>query len=179
LGQVLSRASRSGFAVVLGFVILLFFPEILCKMPQNCGGIAGSAFERRDASRPPPAVSALHTDDDVFIEEAGVLEETDGGFRSKFIGSEFANADEIPQPLGGFRFNEIEKRIQSVDLAAGRRFAILRERFELGFHEFSESAIFETFDDRSCPLERKVKDSPSRNKLAAVVDFSQQRGFLN
>jgi hypothetical protein len=53
LGQVRSTFSTfeiSGFPVVLGFVILVIFPEILRQMSEDGGRVAGPSFKSRDAA---------------------------------------------------------------------------------------------------------------------------------
>ena len=88
----------------MGFVILLLFPKVLGEMAEYGGGIARPSLKCGDATRTAPAVAPFHADNDVFIEEAAVLEKSDCGLRREFVGSEFANADQISQFFGFFRF---------------------------------------------------------------------------
>ena len=103
----------------------MFFAEILGQMTKNGRSVGRPAFEGRDAARSAPAVAALYADDDVFIEEPALLQEPHCGLRREFIRPEFANADEIAQPLGLLRLGKLEKRIQPVNFALGGRLAIL------------------------------------------------------
>src|SRR5262245_44251917 len=120
-------ASRSGFAVVVGLVILLFFSEVFREMAENGRGITRSAFEGGNTARPSPTVATLHANDDVFIKEAAVFEETDRGLRREFIGSELANADQIAESFRIFRLCQIEKRIQAVHFAPRGWLPVLRK----------------------------------------------------
>src|SRR5260370_16011510 len=123
----------------MGFVILLFLTEVFGEVAENRRRIRRPAFECRDAARAAPAIAALHTDDNVLVEKSAFLQEPDCGFRSEFVGSELAYADEIAKPLCLLRLNQLQKRIQSVHFAFRWWLAILRQRLELGLHELAES----------------------------------------
>src|SRR4029077_14390266 len=128
--SICSRSGRaSDFSAILGFVILLLFPEILGQVPKYGCGIRGPSFKRGDAARTAPAVPSLHSNHDVFIEESAVFQEAHSRFRSEFVSAEFAYADQIAQPFGLFRFGQIQERIQTMDFASSGRFSVLSQRF--------------------------------------------------
>ena len=97
--------------VIMRLVVLLFFAEIFGKVAENGSSIRRTAFKCRDAAGPAPTIAPLYTDNDVFIEESALLEETYGGFGSEFIRAEFADADQIAQPLGLLGLSHFEERI--------------------------------------------------------------------
>ena len=121
----MSSRSDLDFPVVAGLVILLFLSEVIGEVAENRRSVSGTSFERRDAAGPSPAGAALDAYDDELVEEAAILEEPHGRFRREFVGAEFADADQVAQPLGFLRLGEFQEGIESMNLAARRRLAVL------------------------------------------------------
>src|SRR5262245_40656542 len=96
-------------------------------MSEDCCGVSTPSLKRRDAPRATPASSAFHTDNNVFVEEAALFQEADCGLRGEFVHTKLANTDQVAEPLGLLRFRKLQKRIQSVNLAACWRLSILRK----------------------------------------------------
>src|SRR5262249_10841496 len=116
---------------------------------------------------------------DVLVEEPAFLEKTNRRFRGKFIGAEFANADQVAQPLSLLGFRKLEKRIESVHFAFCRRLAVLRQRLKLSFHEFAQSAILKAVNDWTCPQKRKKENAAPRHNAAGFIDLAEQRCFFD
>jgi hypothetical protein len=95
------------------------------------------------------------------------------------VSAELANADEIAQPLSFFRIGKIQKWIEAVNFASGRWLSVLGQRFQLGFDEFAQCAIFETFDDWSGSRQRHIEDALARSQTPGLIDFAQQGRFFN
>src|SRR5688572_32083989 len=107
------------------FIVLLFFAEVLREMSEDGSRVGGAAFECRDAAGAAPAIATLHAHNDVLIKESAFLQKSHGRFGSKFVRSEFADADEITQPLRLIRLSQLEERLQTVHLALRGRLAVL------------------------------------------------------
>src|SRR5262245_22601249 len=110
--------------VVMRLIVLGFFAEVFREVPEDGCSVRWAPFKCRNATGTPPAVTTLHTDDNVLIKESALLEKTYSRLRSKFIGSEFANADEIAQAFGLFGFSQFKKGIQAMHFAFCRWFAV-------------------------------------------------------
>src|SRR5262249_876461 len=123
------------------------FSKIFREVSEDGRCVSRPPLERGNATRAAPTVAALHPNYDVFIEESAVLQKANCRLGSEFIRAKFADADEISQTLGIFRLSQVKERIQTMHFTAGRRFTILRERFELRFDELAKCAIFETFNN--------------------------------
>ena len=66
-----------------------------------------------------------------------------------------------------------------MDFALGGRLSILSQRLDLGFDEFAESAIFETFNDRPCAQIRHVEHASARYHTSGLIHFAKQRSFFD
>src|SRR5262245_25508104 len=112
-------------AVVMGFVVLLLFSKIFCKVAQDRGRVCGPAFESGDASGTAPAGTPFNTNDDVFIKESALLQKSYCGFRSEFVRAELTHTDQIAQALRLLRFRQFQKGVQAVYLAFCRGLPVL------------------------------------------------------
>src|SRR5262249_33263796 len=97
----------------------------------------------------------------------------------EFVGPELADTDQIAQTFGLFGLGQLEKRIEAVYLAFCGRLAILRERFQLSSYEFSERAVFKSFDNGTRPQIRHEEHTTARDHAPGFVDFAQQRGLFD
>jgi hypothetical protein len=95
------------------------------------------------------------------------------------VGAKFADADEVAQPLGFFRFGKIQEWIEAVDFASGGWLSVLSERFELGLDEFSQRAIFKSFDDGTGSRRRRIEDASAWSQAPGLVDLAEQCGFFD
>src|SRR5262245_53540745 len=81
--------------VVMGVVVLLFLAEIVCQVTEDRGRIRRPTLKGRDTTGAAPAITALHADNDVLVEESAFFEESDSGLGCELIRPELANADEV------------------------------------------------------------------------------------
>jgi hypothetical protein len=95
------------------------------------------------------------------------------------VGTKFADADEIAQPLGFFRFGKIQEWIEPVDFASSRWLAVLSERFELGLDEFTQGAILKSFDDGAGSRSRHIENASARSQAPGFVNFAEQCGLFD
>ena len=89
--------------VVMRLVVLGFFAEVFGEVPENRRSVRGPALKSGDATGTAPTGAALHTDNDVFVEESAFLQEPYGRFRREFIRPEFTDADEVAKAFSLFR----------------------------------------------------------------------------
>src|SRR5262245_25012095 len=160
-------------------VVLGLFAEVFCEVAEDGCGVGWATFKCCNAPGAPPTGTTLHTNDNVLIEESAFLQKTNGRFGSEFIGSEFANADEIAEAFSLLGFSKFKKRIQAMDFAFRRWFAVLRQRFKLGFHEFSKRTIFKAIDYWAGAEKREKENAAARHNTTGFIDLSQQCCFFD
>jgi hypothetical protein len=65
-----------------------------------------------------------------------------------------------------------------VHLTSRGGFAVLRESFQLSFHELAKRAIFKSLNDRSGALRRHEEHTFAGNKTANVIDLTKKRSLF-
>ena len=110
----------------------------------------------------------------LFVEESALFQKPNCGLRREFIGSKFANADQIPKTLGLLGLRQLEERIEAVNFTLGRWLTVLRKRFELSLDEFAKGAILKTVDDGACTEVCHEEHTAARHNASGFVHFPDQ-----